>query len=53
MSYADDFLQGARDCKDGKPHEAGKSEAYDDGYGAQYSSEQMLTEMGIRNEHHG
>lgn len=47
---ADDFLQGQRDCKNGVPHEAGKSKDYDAGYGAQYSAEQMLTEMGLRNE---
>ena len=50
MSYADDFLQGARDCKDGIPHESGKPKAYDDGYGSQYEAEQLATEMGLRNE---
>ena len=44
----DDFLQGQRDCKDGVPHEAGKSKDYDAGYGSQYEAEQALTEMGLR-----
>ncbi len=48
MSFEDDFLQGQRDCRDGKSHEAGKSDAYDRGYGTQYEAEQALTEMGLR-----
>lgn len=44
MSYADDFLQGQRDCIKGIPHESGKSEAYNDGYSAQYTYDQVMTE---------
>ena len=46
--YTIDFLQGQNDCRDGIEHKAGKSAAYDDGYSTQYSAEQMLTEMGLR-----
>ena len=46
----DRFLQGQRDCKEGKPHEAGKPEDYNRGYGSQYEAEQLATEMGLRNE---
>jgi len=48
----DDFLQGQRDCKDGVPHRAGKSEDYNDGYSTEYWAQEMLTEMGLRNERH-
>lgn len=44
----DDFLHGQRDCKDGVPHKMGMSADYHDGYASQYAAEQMLTEMGIR-----
>jgi len=44
----DDYLQGMRDCKDGIPHKMGKSADYHDGYATQYAAEQLLTEMGIR-----
>lgn len=44
----DDYLQGQNDCKDGVPHEMGKSKDYHDGYATQYEAEQLLTEMGIR-----
>ncbi len=51
MSFEDDFLQGQRDCKNGVPHKPMQGEAYDRGYGAQYESEQIATEM-TKNEHH-
>jgi len=38
----DDFIQGQRDCRDGKPHESGKPEAYDQGYNFQYQIEAMM-----------
>jgi hypothetical protein len=38
-----EFIDGQRACKDGKPHESGKSESYDAGYAAQYELEQMIT----------
>ena len=31
-----EFVEGQRDCKQGKPHETGKSESYDAGYSCQY-----------------
>ena len=34
------FLDGQRDCRDGKPHQPGKPEAYDSGYSFQYQLEQ-------------
>lgn len=42
-----DYLQGMRDCKDGKEHQVGKSKDYDEGYGVQYEAEALLTEMGL------
>lgn len=36
----DDFLQGQRDCKSGRPHKSGKGKDYDHGYGYQYELEQ-------------
>lgn len=47
-NFSKEFMRGQRDCKDGKPHKPGQTEAYDRGYGAQYEAEQQLTEMGIR-----
>jgi len=43
--WCDDFLKGQEDCIDGVEHKAGKSEAYDRGYAAEYELEQVLTEM--------
>lgn len=40
--FITDFLQGGRDCAEGVPHEAGKSEAYDRGYRAEYEHEQNM-----------
>lgn len=40
-----EFIQGMQDCREGKPHEAGKGDSYDRGYSAQYSFEQLKTEM--------
>jgi hypothetical protein len=37
----DNFIQGQRDCRDGKPHQLGKPEAYDQGYNVQYQLEQI------------
>ena len=42
-----DYLRGMRDSKDGKPAEVGASDDYENGYGAQYESEQQLTAMGL------
>lgn len=39
----DQFIQGQRDCRDGKPHEAGKGADYDRGYAAQYEYEQVAS----------
>ena len=51
MSFEDDFLQGQRDCRDGVPHEQGKSDAYTRGYGTQYERDQLRSEMtNIQNE---
>ena len=35
----DSFIDGQRDCRDGKPHQPGKPEAYDQGYNFQYQLE--------------
>lgn len=39
------YLQGMQDCKDGKPHEAGKGESYDRGYNCQYAHEANMEAM--------
>ena len=38
----DSFIQGQKDCRDGKPHKAGKPEAYDEGFRFQYELEQIM-----------
>lgn len=50
MSFSEDFLQGQRDCINGKQHEAGKGEGYNRGYGSQYESDQITTEMNIKQD---
>jgi hypothetical protein len=45
VSFSDDFIQGQKDCKAGKLHREGKSDAYNRGYSAQYTLEQILTEF--------
>ena len=37
------FMQGQKDCMAGKAHKDGRSEAYNQGYAAQYELEQQLT----------
>ena len=41
-----DFADGQRDCRDGKPHQSGRSESYDMGYGFQYEMEQIRNAEG-------
>lgn len=36
-----EFIDGQRDCRDGKPHLDGKGESYDAGYSTQYQLEQI------------
>jgi len=36
-----DYEQGIQDCKDGKPHSAGMSNEYSEGYATQYEKEQQ------------
>ncbi len=45
MQFVDDFMAGQRDCQKGIPHEAGHSEAYDRGYGAEYEWNCIQDEM--------
>lgn len=40
-NFSNDFLRGQRDCRDGKPHRDGQSEAYDLGYNIQYVLNQI------------
>lgn len=40
------FLQGQKDCKAGKPHKSG-SDDYNRGYSAQYELEQVLSSKGF------
>ena len=41
----DNFIQGQKDCRDGKPHQSGQPEAYDSGYNFQYQLEQIQGAM--------
>jgi len=52
MININDYLDGQKDCENGTPHKAGRSESYDRGYAAQYELEQIATEVGLRNEQH-
>lgn len=40
--FCEDFLRGARDCLNGRPHRDG-SDAYNRGYSSQYAYEQHMT----------
>ena len=42
MNFVDDFLQGQKDCKDGKPAKQNASDDYNRGYGAEYEIQQIL-----------
>ena len=44
------FIQGENDCKAGLPHCEGVSKEYDDGYGLQYSKEQVIDNRTSTNE---
>lgn len=39
------YIQGSRDCEEGKPHEAGKGDDYDRGYASRYEIEQILGQV--------
>ena len=45
MTVIQEFLNGQWDCEEGIPHKAGKSEYYDRGYSAQYTLEQIKSEI--------
>jgi hypothetical protein len=49
----DDFIRGQKDCKAGKPHEAGKSNDYNRGYAAQYELEQAQAWWSMKGASHG
>lgn len=36
-----EFIDGQKDCRDGKPHVDGKGASYDAGYSTQYALEQI------------
>ncbi|MBK8187625.1 MAG: hypothetical protein IPK77_10550 [Cellvibrio sp.] len=40
-----DFLDGMKDCRDGKLHQMGMSDSYDAGYSSQYELEQIMSEV--------
>ena len=44
-NFADDFLQGQKDCQKGEPAKLDGSEAYQRGYGTQYQHEQNMSEL--------
>lgn len=39
------FLDGMKDCKEGKPHQMGMGESYDAGYGTQYELQEIMAEV--------
>jgi len=41
-------LAGQRDCKEGNPHQPGRSEDYNLGYAEQYELEQLMNAWGMR-----
>jgi hypothetical protein len=43
-----DFLQGQKDCRNGKPHKSGSTE-YNRGYSVEYELEQMRTHRSLQN----
>lgn len=45
-----DFIQGQEDCRNGIPHQAGKPEDYDRGYGYEYEKEQLASEGVLSND---
>jgi hypothetical protein len=45
-----EYLDGQRDCRDGLQAKLNASQDYYDGFACQYEAEQILTEMGLRNE---
>ena len=49
IKFEREFLQGQRDCRDGRPHTGG-SDAYYRGYATQYESDQISTEQSLRAE---
>jgi hypothetical protein len=40
-----DFLNGMKDCREGKPHQMGMGESYDAGYSSQYELEAIMSEV--------
>ena len=47
-AFSFDFLLGQTDCREGIPHEAGKSEAYDRGYSAEYTHQENISALAGR-----
>lgn len=45
MNGIEDFIQGQQDCREGKPHEEGRSKDYDRGYQCEYELEQIRSEV--------
>lgn len=43
--FIDDFFQGQKDCQQGNPHEANKSDSYNRGYSTEYESAAIKDEM--------
>lgn len=39
-----DFVRGQKDCRNGVPHQSGKSESYDRGYSFEYEFEQIFSQ---------
>lgn len=51
MSDADkfsDFVDGQADCREGKPADPDRSDAYQRGYSVQYELEQVMTHNSLR-----
>ncbi len=49
-NFSDDFLRGMQDCQSGRPATVGASDEYNRGYGTQYESEALISEMSLNQE---
>ena len=50
MHTANEYLEGMLDCKQGKPHQKGRSVDYDCGYGDQFNHEASATALALQEE---
>lgn len=43
-----EFIQGMADCREGVPHEAGKTPDYDAGYNTEYAAQECIDNQSQR-----